>query len=79
MHYHCLLAIPDPEEGRFEEATTEFWADIGNRHFGAPITCKVERANSKEAVARYALKNVGADYPIDSITWWVSTERPTIG
>ncbi|MER9950569.1 hypothetical protein [Mesorhizobium sp. M0047] len=67
LHYHCLLAIPEPEEGRFVEATSDFWTKIGNRHFGTPIICKVERANSKEAVAGYALKNVNDDYPIDSI------------
>ncbi|RWP14925.1 MAG: hypothetical protein EOR00_22210 [Mesorhizobium sp.] len=67
LHYHCLLAIPEPEESRFAGATSDFWTNIGMRHFGGPITCKVERANSKEAVACYALKNVGADYPIDSI------------
>lgn len=67
LHYHCLLATPEPEECRFAEATSDFWTSIGNRHFGAPIVCKVERANSKEAVARYALKNVDDDYPIDSI------------
>ncbi|MBZ9812480.1 hypothetical protein [Mesorhizobium sp. CA7] len=67
LHYHCLLAIPEPKESHFGAATTEFWTSIGNRHFGAPITCKVERANSKEAVARYALKNVDDDYPIDAI------------
>jgi len=76
LHYHCLLAIPDPKGGCFEQATTQFWSDIGNRHFGAPITCKVERANSNEAVARYALKNVDDDYPIDSIIM-VGFDPPT--
>lgn len=67
LHYHCLLAIPEPEEGRFAEVTSDFWTDKGIRHFGAPITCQIERANSKEAVARYALKNVDDNYPIESI------------
>ncbi|RUV33154.1 hypothetical protein [Mesorhizobium sp. M7A.F.Ca.MR.148.00.0.0] len=76
LHYHCLLAIPEPEEGRFAEATSDFWTSVGNRHFGAPITCQVERANSKDAVAQYALKNVNDDYPLDSIIM-VGFDPPT--
>ncbi|TPJ58662.1 hypothetical protein [Mesorhizobium sp. B2-6-1] len=67
LHYHCLLAVPCVKESLFQEASQDFWAKIGKRHFGAPIVCKAERANSKEAVARYALKNVDDHYPIDSI------------
>ncbi|MDF3152054.1 hypothetical protein P3C58_08700 [Mesorhizobium sp. XAP10] len=67
LHYHCLLAVPCAQEGLFRQASNDFWTKIGKRHFGAPITCQVERANSKEAVARYALKNVDDDYPIDTI------------
>ncbi|MDX8517198.1 hypothetical protein RFN30_03040 [Mesorhizobium sp. VK23D] len=67
LHYHCLLAVPCVKESLFQQASQDFWTKIGKRHFGAPIACKVEPAISKEAVARYALKNVDENYPIDSI------------
>ncbi|ESX46671.1 hypothetical protein NLY43_06985 [Mesorhizobium sp. C416B] len=67
LHYHCLLALPCAQEDLFRQASNDFWASIGIRHFGTPIGCQIEQAVSKEAIACYALKNVGADYPIESI------------